>query len=108
MRAGFWPVAVILDRRQPDPKSSWSDVEHIAAIRRGAENQNYSAMASLALHFEKGGIVSADPAGAARWRARIAERGQNQTNDAELADALSWAEISWEPRESPAERIARL
>lgn len=108
VRAGFWPVAIILDRSQPDPKSPWTDVEHIAAISRGAENQNYSAMEGLARHLEQGGIVPADPRAAAVWRGKIAARGPNQTNDAELEDALSWAAIEWKPREDPAERIARL
>lgn len=108
VRAGFWPVAVIMDRSQPDPKSFWTDAEHIAAIRRGAENQNYSAMAGLAGHLERGGLVPADPKAAAVWRAKIAARGPNQTNDVELEDALSWAAIEWKPRESPAEKIARL
>ncbi|MFM5906660.1 MAG: hypothetical protein ACKOPO_03575, partial [Novosphingobium sp.] len=108
VRSGFWPVAVLMDRSQKDADAPWSSAEHLAALKLGAENQNYSAMAVLAAHLEKGDIGQADPAGAAQLRARIAARGPNATNDDELADALSWADIQWKPRETPAQRLSRL
>ncbi|MFM5931660.1 MAG: hypothetical protein ACKOPQ_12180 [Novosphingobium sp.] len=108
VRAGFWPAALMMDFSQQSPDAPWSSAEQMAALKLGAENQNYSAMAALALHLEKGDLGPADPAGAAQLRARIAARGPNMTNDDELADALSWASIEWKPKETPAQRITRL
>lgn len=107
-RAGFWPVAFLMDSSAGEGKSPWSAAEHLAMLKVAAENQNYSAMAVLAQHLEKGDLGPADKAGAAFWRGKIAQRGGNVNNDAEIADALSSMAIEWKVKESSSERLARL